>query len=123
MAYVEQNGQITGAPYTAYHKVNLKTLHFVCDMAIPVAEGIEVNEYHLQTLGGGRFYKATLKGDYKFLELAWYSAIGHVQMLKLKYDKKRPTLEVYENDPEQVENTNDILTTLYIPIKGTSINS
>lgn len=92
-------------------------MQFVCDMAIPVVEEIEPGEYQLKTLGGGRFYKVSVRGDYKFLDLAWYSAMAHVQMLKLKYDKNRASLEVYENDPEQVETSNDVLTTLYIAIK------
>lgn len=113
----QQQGEITGAPFTAYHKTNIRTMEFVCDMAIPVSETIEAGDYQVKTLGGGRFYKVSVGGDYKFLELAWYAAIAHIKMYKLKYDKSRASLEVYENDPEQVDSTNEILTTLYIAIK------
>lgn len=118
MKWIEQqNGIVNGAPFAAYHKVNVKTMQFVCDMAIPVEEGIVAGEYQLKTLGGGRFFKVVLKGSYQFLELAWYSAMAHIQMHKLKYDKSRASLEVYENDPEKVDSTNEIITILYIPIK------
>ncbi len=117
LSFAEQHGQITGAHFTAYHKVDLNKLYFDIDMAVPVAEGIKADGYQLKSLGGGRYYKVTLSGSYQFLELAWYSAVAHVQMLKLKYDKKRCSLEVYQNDPEQVQSTNEIMTTLYIPIK------
>ena len=113
----QQQGKVSGSPFTAYHKSDPKTLQFVCDMAIPVAKGIDAGDYQLKTLGGGRFYKVTLKGSYQFLELAWYSAIAHVQMHKLKFDKSRASLEVYENDPNQMKASNEILTTLYVAIK------
>lgn len=114
---VKQQEEISGAPFTAYHKSNIKTIEFICDMAVPVTETIDPGEYQLKTLGGGKFYKVIVGGDYEFLELAWYSAMAHVRMYKYKYDKSRASLEVYENDPEQVNSTNDLLTTLYIAIK------
>lgn len=118
MEFIEQhNGNAAGAPFSAYHKVDIKTMQFVCDMAIPVEGGMEAGEYQLKKLGGGRFFKVTVKGNYQFLELAWYSANAHVQMIKLKYDKSRASLEVYENDPEKVGSSNEIITTLYVPIK------
>ena len=58
-----------------------------------------------------------MTGSYDFPELAWYSAMSHIRMLKLKMDASRLSLEVYENDPETVARTNDIRTTLYLPIR------
>jgi effector-binding domain-containing protein len=118
MAHLEkQKAQCISAPFTSYHKVNTKTMHFDCNMAVPVADGIKAGKYTLKTLGGGRYYKVTLKGRYDFLELAWYAAIAHVQMLKLKYDTKRASVEVYENDPREIKNSNDIETSIYVAIK------
>ena len=114
---VQVGGTITGNPFTAYHEVNLKTMVFVCDMAFPVAEGIETGDYQLKTLGGGRYYKVCLKGSYEFLELVWYAAIAHVKMLKLNYDRRRTSLEVYENDPRSVAGSNELETTIYVPLK------
>jgi len=111
------NGLITGKPFTVYHKVDTKTMDFVCDMAIPIEEGIDAGEYQLKTLGGGRFYKIRLKGGYQFLELVWYAALAHIGMLKLQYDTTRPSLEVYENNPNEVSTNNEILTTIYVAIK------
>ena len=116
--YIENNyGRITGKPFSVYHKVDTKNMEFVCDMAIPVAEGIDSGAYQLKTLGGGRFYKIILKGNYQFLDLAWYAAMAHLRMLKLKYDTMRPSLEVYENDPSEVSTSNEIQTTIYVAIK------
>lgn len=119
MAHIERNGgQTRGRPFTAYHTVNPKALYFVCDMAIPIEPTIEAGNFQVKALGGGRFYKVSLTGGYQFLELAWYSALTHVRMLKLKYDRSRPSLEVYVNDPEQTATSNAIQTELYVPIKG-----
>lgn len=118
LEYIEtQQGQVAGAPFTAYHKSDPKTLQFVCDMAIPVAEVLDAGDYQLKKLGGGRYYKVTLQGSYQFLEMAWCSAISHIHLLKFKFDKGRPSLEVYENDPNQVSSEKELLTTLYIAIK------
>lgn len=119
MAYVEENsGKVAGMPLTAYHKVDEKTMHFDCDLAIPIAENIETGDYEIKTIGnGGGYYKTKLKGGYNFLELAWYAAMSHVRMLKQKVDRSRPSLEVYENDPRNLASSNEILTSIYVPIK------
>jgi len=113
----EHSGRVMGEPFTAYHKVDLATMHFICDLAVPVAEGIEAGRYKFETLGGGNYFTVTLQGDYEFLEDAWYSAYAHMKMHKIKTDKRRPALEVYENNLGNVRTSNDLLTTLCIPIK------
>ncbi len=113
---IDTKGTITGQPFTAYHNVT-KDVIFECDMSIPVMEGINQGNYTLKHFDGGRFYQICLMGSYEFLELAWYSAIAHVKMMKLKVDQTRPMLEIYENDPRQIADTNELQTTLYIPLK------
>ncbi|MCG8427580.1 MAG: SRPBCC family protein [Chromatiales bacterium] len=109
---------ITAAPFTAYHRVDPKKGQFECDLAIPATETTEEGEFVRKTLGGGgRYFKVTLQGSYEFLELAWYSAMSHLRMKKLKLDTSRPSLEVYENDPASVDHSNEIRTALYLPIK------
>lgn len=117
-AHVEQSGGcLTGMPFTAFHKVNPKTMYFECDIAVPVAQDTPDGDFVRKTLGAGKYSKVSVEGSYNFLELAWYSAMNHIRMLKLKMDKSRPSLEVYENDPETVAHTNEIHTSLYIPIR------
>jgi DNA gyrase inhibitor GyrI len=116
--YVDEKGlTATGYPLTIYHKVDLKTMHFNCDMAIPVPIGTTSSEFEVKSYPGGRYYKATLQGSYEFLELAWYQAFSHLQMQKIKPESKRPSLEVYENDPASVNHSNEIITSIYIPIR------
>ncbi|MES9993309.1 MAG: SRPBCC family protein [Candidatus Thiodiazotropha sp.] len=107
----------TGCPFTIYHKVDLKSMHFNCDMAIPVATDTSSSDFEIKSYSGGRYYKTTLQGSYEFLELAWYQAYAHLQMQKIKPLHRQPSREVYENDPTTVSNTNQIVTSIYIPIK------
>ncbi len=117
-AQVERSGVTSaGSPFTAYHAVDPKKMYFRCDMAVPVPDGADAGEFELKPLGGGRYFKVEVRGSYDFLESAWYSAMSHIRMLKLKQDRSRPSLEVYENDPCSVEHSNEIRTSLHIPIK------
>lgn len=118
MNYIaEHEITLSDSPRSIYHDVNLKTMHFVCDMAAPVSEGVMSDEFEVKTFSGGRFYKVTVQGSYEFLELAWYKAYSHMQMCKIKTDSKRPSVEAYENDPTAVTHSNEIQTTLYLPLK------
>ena len=106
-----------GMPLSAYHKADHRTQQFACDMAVPVEPGTTVEGFESKQLAGGRFYCVTLKGDYRFLELAWFKAMSHIQMLKLKHDKLRPSYELYLTDPEDVSHSNDNLTRLLVAIR------
>jgi DNA gyrase inhibitor GyrI len=107
----------TGYPFAIYHKVNLRKMHFTCDMAVPVSEETRSTEFTLKTFPGRRYYKTIMKGSYEFMELAWYQAYSHLQMQKIKPLYNLPSLEVYETDPDAVSHTNEIITSIYIPIK------
>ena len=106
---------IDGCPQTVYHKADPKKGYFECDMAVPVKPGS--NYPQIKTFNGGRYYKMRMQGDYQFLELAWYKIFSHVRMLKLKIDLKRPSLEVYENDPAEVSDSSELKTAIYLPVK------
>ncbi|WP_373509429.1 SRPBCC family protein [Thiocapsa sp.] len=106
-----------GPPFSAYHKVNVKKNRFDCDIAIPVPADTAAGHFALKDFSGGRYYRVTLAGGYDFLELAWYAAVAHARMLKLKLDKHRPMLEVYENDPSVVENPKELRTGIYLPLR------
>jgi effector-binding domain-containing protein len=113
----EHSEEVSGAPFTVYHKVDLDKMHFTCDMALPVNATGSGSEFVLKQLPGGRYYKTTLQGSYEFLELAWYQAYSHLRMQKIKPLIKSASLEVYENDPNRVTHTNEIITSILIPIK------
>jgi len=116
-AEVERQGRVPAGPaFTAYHRVDGRDTQ--CSMAIVVDSEVEAGGgMELQDLGGGRYFKVSLRGSYAFLEMAWYSANAHLRMHKLKRDERRPSLEIYENDPRSVSDSNELLTTLYLPLK------
>jgi Polyketide cyclase / dehydrase and lipid transport len=103
-----------GAPLAVYDKTDMKRGTTVCDMALPVADGSALQPQ--RRLGGGRHYRVTLHGHYRFLPLAWHNAFGHVRMEKLKPQMQRPCLEVYPNDPKGEPDSNRWVTEIYIPL-------
>ena len=109
--------KITSSPFTAYHRADLKKMHFSIDMALPVAEGSDAGDYESKMLGGGKYFKTTLKGSYDFMDIAWHEAMGHMKMCKIKQDTSRSSFEVYENDPNAVSHSNELVTSIYIPMK------
>lgn len=113
----ENAGITQGSPLTLYHKVDTDKMYFECDMAIPLSQQPDNASIKVKTFSGGRYYKVECQGEYRFLELAWYKAYSHLYMLKLKPDMKRPSLEVYDNNPQEIANSNEIKTSLYVPVK------
>ncbi|MCG8489868.1 MAG: GyrI-like domain-containing protein [Chromatiales bacterium] len=107
----------SGPPFTCYHEVDLEVMKFKCDMALPVNREVAETGFELKHFPAGRFYKMTMKGSYEFLELAWYQVYSHLQMQKIKPQKKAACFEVYENDPNEVSHTNEITTSIYVPVK------
>lgn len=114
---VDKLGITQGKPVTIYHKMDGTKLYFECEVAVPVNNQAPVQDLSIKSFHGGTYYKIECLGDYQFLELAWYKAISHIKMLKLKIDKSRPYLDVYENNPDEVSHKNEIRTSLYVPIK------
>lgn len=115
---LEQQGRApTGAPFTAYHRVDPKKKRFECELAVPSDAPVDGGGFEFKRFAGGKYYQVTLLGSYDFLELAWYAAYAHLRMYKRRIDKRRPTLEVYENDPGDTPNRNDLRTTLYLPLR------
>lgn len=113
----EKLGITQGLPLTIYHKMDPAKLYFECDIAVPVNRQADISDLQLKNFNSGKYFKVECCGDYKFLELGWYKAFSHVKMLKLKLDMKRPSLEVYENNPQDIVDTNVIKTSLYLPVK------
>jgi effector-binding domain-containing protein len=106
----EQNKEITGVPLAIYKKMDKKNKAISCDMALPVQDG-------KTTVGGGKYLEVIHQGDYKFLELTWYSAFANLKMNGFKYDWHRSPMEFYLNDPMEIADTNQLLTKIVIPIK------
>lgn len=111
------NIEAVGQPFSVYHKVKKRGTYFVVDMAIPVADGTEDDKFEIKQIAGGKFHQTQITGSYDFLKAAWHSAMAHLKMSKIKFDWKRPCVELYENDPSSVQNSNEIVTSIFIPTK------
>jgi hypothetical protein len=90
---------------------------FNCDMAIPVAAETTSTAFEVKSFTGGRYYKTTLRGSYEFLELARCQAYAHLQMQKIKPQHKLASRVVYANDHTTVDHSNEIVTSIYLPIQ------
>ncbi len=116
-----ENLEIAGVPFTAYRKMSPKKNTVKLDICIPIKGSSSANTYEIKTFPAGKYFKSTLKGNYKFLEFAWPQSFNHLKMQKkiqkMRFDWRRVCLEFYPNDPTKLKHTNDTLTEIYIPIK------
>ncbi|MCG8325709.1 MAG: SRPBCC family protein, partial [Thiotrichales bacterium] len=82
----EHGGRTPEMPRSVYHKVDPGKMYFECDLAVPVDGLPDPGPYSVKPVGNGKYFKTLLKGNYSFLELAWYSAYAHLHMYKIKPD-------------------------------------
>ncbi len=107
-----------GLALTLYHHFDPLAAHYQAEIAIPVIDSPPGSNYQKRDFKGGHYFKMTLHGDLEFLPLGWHALASHCRMLKIKLDPKRPALEIYQDDPDEVKDSNRIVTTLYLPIKN-----
>ena len=99
----------------AYHKVKFMKATTVMDMGLAVKQ-LNAGETGL-VLPAGKYFQMTMRGSYDFLPSSWNTVYGQVKMLKLKIDKSRPALEVYQKNPMEAPHSNDWTTLLCVPLK------
>ncbi len=107
----------TGLPLTLYRNLDPLGSQFEAEIAIPIGEQSGQSNYIRREFHGGRYFKTTLRGEHRFLPLAWYALCSHCRMHRIRRDKSRPALEIYHDDPTEAEAGNEILTALYIAIR------
>ena len=110
-------GENGGLGLTIYHRIDWRQTHYRGEIAIPVTGPSAQSNYTNRHFNGGNYFKVEVLGDHEFLPLAWYAAFSHCRMHKIKLDKSRPSLEIYHHNPESVEDSNTIKTTLYVAVK------
>lgn len=103
----------TQPPLGVYHRIDAKTGAVDLEVAYPVA----ADHPGATLVRGGHYFRVILKGDYRFLRLAWHAAYGQARMRKLKWDARSPALERYLSDPATTADSNDWLTELYLPVR------
>ncbi|MCP4765189.1 MAG: hypothetical protein GY875_02850 [Gammaproteobacteria bacterium] len=107
-----------GMALTLYHHFDPRAAQYQTEIAIPVIDNSPGSNYQKRDFKGGRYCKLTLRGDLKFIPLGWHALNSHCCMHKIKIDPGRPALETYNEDPAEVSDGNQAVTTLYLPIKA-----
>ena len=110
-------GENAGLGLTIYRQIDWRQSHYRGEIAIPVTESSTQSNYTNRQFDGGDYYKVEVRGDHNFLPLAWYAAFYHCRMLKIKLNKSRPSLEIYYDNPEAIDDSNTIKTILYVAVK------
>jgi len=98
-----------------YHKVKFMKATTVVDMGLAVKH-LNAGEAGL-ILPAGKYFQMTLQGNYDFLPSSWNTIYGQIKMQKLKIDKNRPALEIYQTNPMEAPKSNEWTTLLCVPIK------
>lgn len=106
-----------GLSLMLYHQFDPLGTYFQTEIAIPVGNNAPLSNYQQHSFNGGLYLKMTLRGDLKFLPLAWYAFATHCRLHKIKTESTRPALEIYQVDPGESAFSNQTGTTLYLPIR------
>ncbi len=110
-------GSHVGLALTLYHHFDSRAASYEAEIAIPAVGEKPVSAYRKCDFTGGRYCKMTLRGDLKFIPLGWHALNSHCYMQKIKLDASRAALETYQYDPADIKDSNQSITTLYLPIK------
>jgi hypothetical protein len=110
-------GENAGLGLTIYSQIDWRQAHYRGEVAIPVTELSSQSNYSVRHFQGGDYFKVEVLGSHEFLPLAWYAGFTHCRLNKIKLDKSRPSLEIYHDNPETIEDSNRVKTVLYISIK------
>jgi hypothetical protein len=106
-----------GLALTLYHHFDPRAAQYQAEIAIPIIDNRPGSNYQKRDFRGGLYYKMTLRGDLKFVPLGWHALNSHCSLHKIRLDSKRPALETYQDDPGELHDSNQTVTTLYLPIK------
>ena len=109
--------EAAGQPLTLYRKMKKGGDWHAIEVAIPIAGGSTPAEIETTQLSGGRYLQVQLFGDHQYLPHAWHLAINHARMANLHMDWKRPCVELYEIDSSQTSDVNELVTSLFVPVK------
>lgn len=122
-AFMEHNG-ITplGNPFVKYIERDIAERTAIISAAIPVSDRIitpKGSSVLCSYIPAGRYYKATLFGDYSNAKEAWAKTREHLVKNGYTIDTQRDEMEIYTKRPDNYPNPADLETDIYIPILGT----
>jgi hypothetical protein len=106
-----------GLSLTLYQQFDPLGVQFQAEIAVPISDNTPLSNYRQRSFNGGHYFKMTLHGDLRFLPLAWHALASHCRMHKIKTEPTRPALEIYHQDPGEADDSNQPVTTLFLPIR------
>jgi hypothetical protein len=106
-----------GLSLTLYQQFDPLGVQFQAEIAVPISDNTPLSNYRQRSFNGGHYFKMTLHGDLRFLPLAWHALANHCRLHKIKTEPTRPTLEIYHQDPGDADDSNQQVTTLFLPIR------
>lgn len=117
-AWASENCEITGVPFTVYHKWDAVKGQVSYTSAVPVAKHPESlqNNYVNGTLPEMTTYTIGHHGAYKHLGNAWSTGYNMQQNKAFKMSKKNHPFEVYVSDPTSVSEK-ELVTEVHFPLK------
>ncbi len=110
-------GGKAGLALTLYHGFDPLAPSYRTEIAVPVGNNTPRSNYTLHKFGGGRYFQVRLHGGHRFIPLAWHALGSHCRMHGIKRDKSRPAIEIYHDNPAEVDDDNQIKTVLYLPVR------
>ena len=105
-----------GLSLTLYQQFDPLGIQFQAEIAVPIGDNTRLSNYRQRSFDGGHYFKMTLHGDLRFLPLAWHALASHCRLQKIKTEPSRPALEIYHRDPGKTDDSNQQITTLFLPI-------
>ncbi len=120
-AYMKMhNIPITGRPFMLYNEFNEGNGTAIISVALPTRDKVVVpidGNILCDFMEKQKMVKTTLKGNYSNLKTAWEKAIAYIETNQLEQEELSSPMEIYANNPEEIQNPADWITEIYIPIK------
>ncbi len=118
-AFVLENKlEISGAPFTQYHKWDMKNGRAEYSSAIPVnsAPSNLPEGFYVGTIPATNVYTLEHVGPYHHLGNAWSTMYNMQRNKEIPVNKKIHPLETYHNNPNEVA-ANELVTKIHFPLK------
>lgn len=113
----EGDAETVGPILSLYTKMDLGAGRFDYIAAAQVPDGATPAGLAAGDLAPGKAFKVRHTGRYDFIGNGWTIAMSHMRAGKHRMIKKRPSLEVYLNDPETTPEA-ELVTEIYVPVRG-----
>ncbi|MEM9326428.1 MAG: SRPBCC family protein [Bacteroidota bacterium] len=116
-AWTGEHAEISGPPFTVYHKWDVVKQRVTYTSAIPVKEiPSDLGTFEAGDLPDMKTFVISHKGAYKHLGNAWSTGMNMQQNKTFKGSKKQHPFEVYVNDPADTAEK-ELVTEVHFPLR------